>query len=44
MDRRMPRLAEFEYAGEIDAQPCACPDGPVRGFILTSVGAARRLA
>jgi hypothetical protein len=27
-----------------DAQPCAQPDEPVRGFVLTRVGAARRLA
>jgi hypothetical protein len=44
-----PRMAEVaisntRYAGEIDAQPCAQPDGPVRGFNLASVGAARRLA
>jgi hypothetical protein len=29
---------------EIDAQPCAQPDRPARGFYLTSVGTARRLA
>ena len=41
-----PLINEFdlEYAVEIDAQPCAQPDGPVRGFNLASVGAARRLA
>ena len=44
MDRRMSTSGEFEYAGEIDAQPCAQPDGPVRGFLLASVGTARRLA
>jgi hypothetical protein len=32
------------HAIEIDALPGAQPDGPVRGFNLASVGAARRLA
>jgi hypothetical protein len=34
----------FQYAPDGDAQPCAQPDGPVRGFSLASIGAARRLA
>ena len=34
----------FRYAAKIDAQPGAQPDGPVCGFDLASVGAARRLA
>ena len=29
---------------ETDAQPGAQPEGPVRGFNLASIGAARRLA
>lgn len=39
-------MAEFGpgYAGEIDAQPGAQPDGPALGFNFASVGAARRLA
>ena len=41
-----PLITEFdlESAVEIDAQPCAQPDGPVRGFNLARVDAARRLA
>jgi len=33
--------AEFELVGEIDAQPCAQPDRPVRVSDLASIGAAR---
>ncbi len=40
-----PLITEFDHEYvEIDAQPCAQPDGPVCGFNLASVGAARRLA
>jgi hypothetical protein len=47
MDRRMAtasQISNLGYAGKIDAQPCAQPDGPVYGFVLGGVGAARRLA
>jgi len=39
-------MAEFGlgHAVKNDAQPCAQPDGPARGFNLAGLGAARRLA